>query len=346
MTKIVDEVQLDFCDVMFKPQPTTLGSRNEPDLIRVVQKFLHSPVSWSGIPIVAANMDTVGTYQMAKALAQQNMLTALHKHHDPKEKVEWFKGCHSQRTFYTLGIGDADYAKYKEFCEINAASPMMVCIDVANGYMDKFLKFIQMFRKENPSAVIMAGNVVTAEGVEAILNAGADIAKIGIGSGSVCLTRRVAGVGRPQLSAVLECAKAAHEMGGLICSDGGCVFPSDVAKAFGAGADFVMLGGMLAGHDESGGDVYREGTEKYMHFYGMSSTQAMDKYHDGVAPYRASEGRSLKIPYRGPVEKTVQEILGGVRSAMTYINARTIEEIPLNTTFYTANRQLNTSLGN
>ena len=167
--------------------------------------------------------------------------------------------------------------------------------------------------------MIIAGNVVTCRNDRTILLAGADIIKVGIGPGSVCTTRKQTGVGFPQLSAVLECADAAHGIGGHIISDGGCTVPGDFSKAFGAGADFVMAGGYFAGHTESGGDLIEEDGKKFKLFYGMSSDTAMNKHSGGVANYRSSEGKTVKIPYKGSVKDTLLDLLGGIRSTLTYV---------------------------
>merc|ERR1719327_272937 len=228
--------------------------------------------------------------------------------------------------------------------EILEAMPevKMICIDVANGYSEAFVQAIRNVRKQFPEHTIMAGNVVTKEMTEELILAGADIIKVGIGPGSVCTTRKQTGVGYPQVSAVMECADAAHGLGGRIVSDGGCTCPGDVAKAFGAGADFVMLGGMLAGHDESAGDLVEVGGEYFKTFYGMSSDTAMNKYAGGVAEYRSSEGKTVKVPYKGPVDETIRDILGGVRSACTYVGASELRELPKRTTFIRVTQQLNT----
>merc|ERR1712217_397776 len=215
-------------------------------------------------------------------------------------------------------------------------------VDVANGYAEAFVQCIRDLRKRFPEVTIMAGNVVTKEMTEELIFSGADIVKVGIGPGSVCTTRKQTGVGYPQLSAVLECADGAHGLGGRIISDGGCTCPGDVAKACGAGADFVMLGGMLAGHEECAGEVVQEGDDYFKVFYGMSSDTAMKKHAGGVAEYRSSEGKTVKVPYRGPIDETVRDIMGGMRSACTYIGADKIEELPTRTTFIRVTQQLNT----
>ena len=240
----------------------------------------------------------------------------------------------------STGTGDEDLKKVETIFNLFPALHF-ICIDVANGYSEHFVKFVKKTRKKFPGKVIIAGNVVTGEMVEELLLAGANIIKVGIGPGSVCTTRVKTGVGYPQLSAIIECADAAHGLGGHIISDGGCTVPGDVSKAFGAGADFVMLGGMLAGHDESGGEVIDVDGKKYRQFYGMSSSTAMDKHAGGVANYRASEGKTVKVPYRGPVEGTVLDILGGVRSTCTYVGAAKLKELSKRTTFIRVAEQEN-----
>ena len=241
--------------------------------------------------------------------------------------------------FASVGITEADFAKLIEIMKI--APIPFICLDVANGYTERFVSCLEHLREKYPKTVIMAGNVVTGEMVEELILSGADIVKIGIGPGSVCTTREKTGVGYPQLSAIIECADAAHGLGGQVCADGGCVTPGDVAKAFAAGADFVMLGGMLAGHDECLGNIIEENGRKFKRFYGMSSAEAMEIHHGSVADYRASEGRSVNVPYRGPVKNTVSDILGGIRSTCTYVGAHRLKELSKRTTFIRVARQLN-----
>ena len=292
-------------------------------------------------------MDTTGTFEMARALGRHGMSTALCKHYSVEEYVAFFSELEAKHTaFYSLGISDSDWEK---FLAVRAKAPQgavkYLCIDVANGYTEAFVAFVKKVREACPECVVMAGNVVTGDMTEELLLAGADIVKVGIGPGSVCTTRKMTGVGYPQLSAIIECADAAHGLGGRICADGGCTVPGDIAKAFGGGADFVMLGGMLAGHDEAAGDTVKLEGKLYKRFYGMSSKDAMDKYAGGVAKYRAAEGKSVLIPARGPVEDTVQGILGGVRSACTYVGARRLKELTMRTTFIRTTMQTNDVFG-
>jgi len=343
--KILEETKLDYSDVLIRPKRSVLESRKDVDLNRTFT--FKNGLKWTGVPIAAANMDTTGTIAMGKSLARHDMITCLSKHgHQPED---WQTLTHEEESNMALsfGIKDRDLLVTNTgFSKEFAYHWDFFCLDVANGYSQKFVDFVKEVKDLWPEKIIIAGNVVTAEMTEALLLAGADIIKIGIGPGSVCTTRKIAGVGYPQLSAVIECADAAHGLGGFIMADGGCQSPGDVAKAFGAGADFVMLGGMLAGHEECAGELVTDDSgASHKVFYGMSSTTAMDKHSGGVATYKASEGKTVQVPYRGLVENTLQDIMGGVRSACTYTGARTIKQLPKCTTFVRVNRQLNTVFG-
>lgn len=338
--RIEYDVKLDFRDVLIRPKRSVLKTRADVSLEREF-KFIHSPLTWHGVPIISSNMDHTGTFNMAKTLSSHHLLTALDKFL-PLEEWKNFADEHARlfsQVFVSVGIGEGDFEKLEQIVKLAPVS--MICLDVANGYTEKFVSCLEHLREKYTNLVIMAGNVVTGEMVEELLLSGADIVKIGIGPGSVCTTREKTGVGYPQLSAIIECADAAHGLGGLVCADGGCTTPGDVAKAFAAGADFVMLGGMLAGHDECLGEVIEEHGKKYKRFYGMSSAEAMERHHGSMADYRASEGRSVNVPYRGPVKNTVLDILGGIRSTCTYVGAHRLKELSKRTTFIRASRQLN-----
>lgn len=348
--RIEEDVKLDFKDVLIRPKRSTLNSRSE---VNIQREFIlkHSSQKYNGIPIIAANMDTVGTITMAKKLSQHEVMTALHKHYPVETLVEFFNTQkQGEHVFYSTGILPKDLEKFAQVYNQTGGwdgekGIKQVCVDVANGYTQNFVTFLKKFREQYPNIVLMAGNVVTGEMTEELIISGVDIVKVGIGPGSACTTRKMTGVGYPQLSAVVECADAAHGLGGHICSDGGCVVPGDLSKAFGAGADFVMLGGMLAGHDECEAEVIEQNGKKYIKFYGMSSKEAMDKHHGGVANYRASEGKSVLLDYRGTIETTIKDILGGVRSSCTYVGAKSLKELSKRTTFIRVTQQLNESLG-
>ena len=359
--RIDNEIRLDYKDVLIRPKRSTLKSRSEVDLERKFTFRNYTPnfpnnctddPHYTGIPVMAANMDGVGTFAMADALSKQGIFTCLVKTYTAEELINFFYGDGLYRTdlvAMSIGTGAADFEKLcavYDKCEDNLK---YVCIDIANGYSEHFAEHVREVRKRFPHLVIIAGNVVTGEMTEELILAGADIVKVGIGPGSVCTTRIQTGVGYPQLSAIIECADAAHGLGGHVIADGGCTTPGDVAKAFAAGADFVMLGGMLAGHDEGGGEViakyYRTNQlqhdgvnlvveeKRFVKFYGMSSKAANDKHFGGLKNYRSSEGRTVLVPYRGSVADTVQEILGGVRSTCTYAGASQLKHLSKCTTF-------------
>jgi GMP reductase len=360
---IVDnDVKLDYSDVLMIPRESEINSRNEVEM--KIQLFDQDDV----VPIIAANMDGVGTFEMAKSLAEYNMLTAITKHYSLTELFDFYTLEKNRDvapyTIYSMGTSKDDISKFVQLNNeleratgggLDVYGPVYVCVDVANGYTKQFSDQLIRFAEMYPQYVLIAGNVCTPERTEHLIDCGVDIVKIGIGPGSVCTTRKLTGIGYPQFSAVLECATAAHDAGGKIIADGGITCPGDAAKAFGAGADLIMLGGYLAGTDEGGGDdirtgdysvkelgLYKKGSVTHKKFYGMASKEAQHKHHGGVAEYRASEGKEVLVPYRGPVKNIVKELLGGLRSACTYIGAESIEHMHSRAKFIRVNRQLNT----
>jgi GMP reductase len=344
--RIEEDLKLGFRDVLFRPKRSTLNSRSQVELHREFT-FKHSGRRWSGVPVIAANMDTVGTFAMARALARHDMLTAVHKHYSVDQWQAFVAEAGADllgHVIVSTGTAERDFEKLQQILALSGELGF-VCIDVANGYSEHFASFVSRVREHFPGHTIIAGNVVTGEMVEELILCGADIVKVGIGPGSVCTTRVKTGVGYPQLSAIIECADAAHGLGGQIIGDGGCTCPGDVAKAFGGGADFVMLGGMLAAHEECGGELIERDGRQFMTFYGMSSSSAMEKHAGGVAKYRAAEGKTVALPYRGPVEETVQDILGGVRSTCTYVGAQRLKELTKRTTFIRVREQENNVYG-
>jgi len=337
--RIESEIKLDFSDVLIKPKRSTLGSRKQVQLEREYNfRNTDSNVGYKGIPIMASNMDGVGTFEMADKLADLGLFTCLVKTYSVEQLTQFFletNGTRREHVAMSIGITDDDIEKLNRVMKIRGIK--YLCIDVANGYSERFAGVVKQIREKHPSLVIIAGNVVTGEMTEELILSGADIVKVGIGPGSVCTTRIKTGVGYPQLSAIMECADAAHGLGGHIIADGGCSSSGDVAKAFGAGADFIMLGGMMAGHDEGGGEVI----DGNVQFYGMSSDTANTKHFGGLKEYRSSEGRTVKIPYKGAIKDTVQDILGGIRSACTYAGARKLKDLSKCTTFVRVNNQYN-----
>ena len=376
--RIEEDVKLDYKDVLIRPKRSTLKSRNQVSLTRgtnfrnYAAPFPDNSADYhySGVPIMASNMDGVGTFEMADKLASQHIFTCLVKTYDANELIDFFNArfdiddiSRTENVAMSIGTSDDDWCKLESVKALTKSNLRYVCMDIANGYSDHFAEHVRKVRKTFPDLVIIAGNVVTREMTEELILAGADIVKVGIGPGSVCTTRIQTGVGYPQLSAVIECADAAHGLGGHIIADGGCTCPGDVAKAFAAGADFVMLGGMLAGHDEGGGDVitkfyetdqieYEVGShlenrrrvieeKKFVQFYGMSSAAANDKHFGGLKEYRSSEGREVLVPYRGAVGNTIQDLLGGIRSTCTYVGADKLKRLSKCTTFIKCTQQFN-----
>lgn len=391
MTNIIEEVQLDYCDVLIKPKRSTLNSRSEPDVYRSY-KFKWSNTSLYGNGLTIANMATTGTFAMAKVMAKNLMFTCLQKHYTFEELKAFFEEHKNEivdekdngndlmfldYVFLSTGIKDGDYEKICKILDLGYCKNL--CIDIANGYIPKLLDFIKKIREQYPDLKIMVGNVVTGDMVQDLILAGADIVKVGIGPGANCTTRKETGCGRPQLSAIIECAEAAHAVDGMICADGGITCVGDINKAYGAGADFVMVGSLVAGSDEAEGEIIKKvyktneveviscdrndenlnpidndydeydinetepkyEIKKYKLAYGMSSKYAQDKHWNGMAKYRASEGIVTLKPYSGPVQNTIDEYLGGLRSCMTYISARRLKDIPKCCTFYRVNRILN-----
>ena len=345
--RIEEDIKLDYKDVLFKPKRSKLTSRKDVDLMRTLT-FYNSGKTWTGVPIMASNMDGVGTFSMAKVLQRHKMITIIRKHYsvdDWKNAIE--SGLDINYVAICAGTGAIWDKHTEDFMTMNTVLKLypeipFICIDVANGYHENFGDFIEKIRNSYPDKTLIAGNVITAEMTEELILRGADIVKCGIGPGSVCTTRLMTGVGVPQLSGVIECADAANGIGGHVIADGGCIYAGDVAKAFGAGAHFAMLGGMLAGHDESEGRVENGQIE----FYGMSSDRAMEIHGARKDGYRGAEGKVVRIPYRGSAENTITEILGGLRSTCTYIGAKRIKDVPKCTTFVRCNSAVNTVYGN
>ena len=348
--KIETDLKLDFSDVLFRPKRSTLNSRKDVDITRQFT-FKESGNTWEGVPLIASNMDTIGTANMFKELSKYKIITCLHKFIDIQEIIDICNDDKSLSSYFAIstGITDRDIATLDEkieACKGRGVDVQFICVDVANGYMARLVEVCKTIRDKYPKINLIAGNVVTREVTEElIINGKVDIVKVGIGSGSVCTTRLQTGVGMPQLSAVMECADAAHGLGGHIISDGGVVVPGDVSKAIAGGADFVMMGGMLSGHTECAGDIIEIGGTKYKQFYGMSSSTAMKKHYGGVAKHRSSEGKEVKIPYKGDVKDTIDNVLGGVRSTCTYVGATKLKDLSKCTTFLRVTNQVNKVYG-
>ena len=373
MTQIIEEVQLDYCDVMIKPKRSTLNSRSEPNVYRDY-KFRWTNRIINGNGLMVANMATTGTFEMAKVMQKNKMFCCLQKHYTYEELKTFLEdnfnnpeSCNNDYIFISTGIKTGDYENICKVIDLGLCKNL--CIDVANGYIPNLLLFVKKIRENYPSLVIMVGNVVTGDMVQDLILTGADIVKCGIGQGANCTTRKETGCGRPQFSTVLECAEAAHAIDGMICADGGITCTGDICKAYGAGADFVMVGSLVAGTDEADGEIinkcYRTDEYsiveepdfmnniiskpnlpqykmlQYKLAYGMSSKFAQDKHWNGMNKYRTSEGIVTLKPYSGSVQDIIDNYLGGLRSCMTYISAKRLKDIPKCCTFYKTNRILN-----
>lgn len=349
--RIDHDVKLDFRDVLIRPKRSTLTSRKNVDLERTFT-FMHSGRSWTGVPVAASNMDTTGTFEMARALSPHKMITALHKHYSIEDLQRFFADFDSpDYVAYSLGIRDEDFEKLAAVLAAGLGDKFnFIVLDVPNAYLERFILKVEDLRSMCHRHTIIAGNCVTNEITEEILLRGADIVKVGIGSGSACTTRRMTGVGYPQLSAIIECSDAAHGISdpatgvGLVMSDGGAVYPCDAAKAFCGGADFLMSGQFFAGFSQSGGALVEQDGSKFKEYYGMSSHAAMKNHYGGVAKHRASEGREVLLPYKGDVNDFIDELFGSLRSTATYIGARKLKEFSKRATFLLVNNQLNRSL--
>jgi len=338
--KIEQDTKLDFGDVLIRPKRTTMSSRSEVDLEREIT-FPHSTLTWKGIPLIAANMDTIGTYDVYNVLSKHKIITAFHKFYNADDFTKMQeRGLNPDYFMVSSGIKDSDLVRLKTI--MDSIYVKFICIDVANGYMEQLIEFCSKVRELYPDKIIVAGNVVTREITEELILRGkVDIVKIGIGPGSACLTRTQTGVGMPQLSAIMECADAAHGVNGYIIGDGGITCPGDVSKGLGGGADFIMIGGQFSGHDENPGEIIEDNGQKFKLFYGMSSDTAMKNHFGKMDKYRSSEGRTIKIKYKGSLENTVLSYLGGIRSTCTYVNAHKIKNVPKCCTFVKVNNQLN-----
>lgn len=343
MNKIEAGEKLDFNNVLIRPKRSTLNSRSEVSLEREFN-FKYSPLNWKGVPIISANMDTTGTFEVYECLSKYKIVTALHKFYTLDDYHMFNKNYNPDPDLFMISTGIQNNALDNLKDIFSVVECNWICIDIANGYISNLVEFCKTVRQLFPTKRIIAGNVVTREMVEElIINGLVDVVKVGIGPGSVCTTRVKTGVGMPQLSAVLECVDAAHGIGGQIISDGGITCPGDMAKAFGGGADFVMVGGQFAGHDQNPGEIIETTNGNYKLFYGMSSDKAQEKHYGQMEKYRSSEGRVLKIKYKGDLNDTVLDYLGGLRSTCTYINAPTIKQMANCTTFVKVSQQVNTT---
>lgn len=365
--QIIDSVQLDFSDVLIRPRRSTLASRKDVDITREY-KFKWCPKVIKGTGIMQANMGTIGNFAVSERMLENGLFACLHKHHSVESLISFYKKLLTydddrwMRCLLSIGLKDNGVEKLERIYN-ELGIQVGIKLDVPNGYIPQVKEMVIKLRNEFPEMFIGVGNIATGDITEDLILSGADCCFGSIGGGSNCLTRKQTGVGRPQFSTIVECAEAAHQVGGMFCSDGGITCPGDIGKAFGAGADFIMIGGLFAGTDEADGEIiekyYNIGelnrtdngdsytyspvieTKKYKLFYGMSSTLAQEKFGNGKPKYRASEGRITQVPYVGSMDDVIEELLGGLRSLMTYIGARRLKDIPKQCIFYRVNNQLN-----
>ena len=357
--RIIEEEQLDFCDLMISPKRSTLNSRSEVSLFRDFEwKSIDGKTknTLNCIPIIASNMATIGTPRIAKILAKRGFMCALEKHIPYKDLVDLYtdleslaqcdgldKHTYTQRIMPSVGLKEDPIF----LTQLNTIFKVTcVCIDIPNGYIPQFIEQVKTVAKLLPNALIFAGNVVTGDICQDLILAHGLVPKCGIGPSAVCLTREKTGVGRPQASTVIECADACHQVDGFCCSDGGCQSVGDIAKAFGCGADFVMLGSMFAGCEEAEGGVIYIDNKPHKQFYGMSSNLAQERHFGGRRPSSTSEGREKYIPVVGTLDSILDDIEGGIKSLMCYIGARKLKNIPKNCTFYKVRHQLNMKFAN
>ena len=363
--QIINDVQLDFSDVLIRPRRSSIDSRSKVDITREY-KFKWCPLEITGTGIMQANMGTIGNFDVSRKMLENGLFACLHKYHDINDLIDFYKELIDKgddtwkRCLLGIGLKDGGVYNLRKI-ETELGIQVGVKFDVPNGYIPQVKEKVIELREEFPDMFIMVGNVVTGDITEDLILSGADCVAVGIGPGGQCLTRPTTGCGRPQLSAIIECADAAHQVGGMVCADGGITCPGDLGKAFGAGADFIMIGSLFAGTDEADGELISKwifngeyepaadgsGFEPHLElkdfkqFYGMSSTLAQEKFGNGKPKYRASEGRVSLVPYVGPIDGVIEELLGGLRSTMTYIGAWKLKNIPKQCTFYKVHNQLN-----
>lgn len=359
--QIVDSVQLDFSDVLIKPRRSSIDSRSKVNITRDY-KFKWCPNVITGTGIMQSNMGTIGNFEVSRKMLGNGLFACLHKHHDIDKLLSFYKELVDKgndiwrRCLLSIGLRDDGIGKLR-ILNNELGIQVGIKFDVPNGYIPQVKERVIELRKEFPKMFIMVGNVVTGDITEDLILSGADCVSVGIGGGSACRTREKTGCGRPQLSTVIECADAAHQVGGMICSDGGITCPGDICKAFGAGADFIMIGGLFAGTDEAEGEIITKHIitneydmvhdcpcleeKRFKQFYGMSSTLAQEKFQGGMKNYRASEGVVIEVPYSGSMDSILEDMLGSIRSMMTYIGAKNLKNIPKQCVFYKVNNQRN-----
>jgi IMP dehydrogenase len=297
------------------------------------------------IPVISSAMDTVTESAMAIAMAHAGGIGIIHRNLPVEDQVKHVLAVKKASADYlvgaAVGVGDDGYHRALELIKVGVD---VVVVDTAHGHHRAVLEAIERIKAAHPEIQIIGGNVATRAGAQALINAGADAVKVGVGPGSICTTRVVAGVGVPQVTAIMEAHKACVKAEVPLIADGGLQYSGDIAKAIVAGADTVMLGSLLAGCDESPGELIEINGRKFKGYRGMGSLGAMqsrgeqksyskDRYmqddvlsEDKLVP----EGIEGKVAYRGPVAATVHQLVGGLRSGMGYAGAATIADLQTN----------------
>lgn len=385
---IHNDIQLDFDDVLIAPQTTTINHRGEVDIIR---EFKYLDVC--GVPVISANMTQTGTFDVASKLLENDYFATLHKFYKAEEIIEFIQSqkrknilnglidcCgeymgNEKNLFVTVGKRnwDEEFKKIETIYEQTGAL-VSVLLDVPNAYIPEIVDCVKQLREfmneQNcHGGLIAVGNVCSGDETQKLILAGANFVKVGIGPSPVCDTRIKTGCGRPQLSAIIECANAAHQVNGYIIADGGFKTNADFCKALVAGADICMSGSMFAGCEEANGKIVEKcfrtneydidygydysltefanpepGKPKFefkqfKEYYGMSSFRAQRENYGKVTTTGTSEGVECKlVPYTGPIQNTINDINGSLRSCGSYIGAKNIKSFSRQGMFYKVNR--------
>jgi IMP dehydrogenase len=308
-------------DILLVPSYNHWESRRVVDISMTCKKGKLS----LKVPLMTANMDTITEAEMANYIGAKGGIGVLHRYMSIEKNVRMFKDCRCP-TFVSVGCGNKDLERVEALRDAGAD---LFCIDVAHAHAKYVGRALQNIRKMlGDEACIMAGNVATYAGADHLASCGADIIKVGIGGGSVCTTRIKTGFGVPNLTAIKNCSRVDRS----VVADGGIRYPGDIVKALAFGADFVMLGSMLAGTKPTPGPVIRKegknGEElKVKTYRGMASREVQQELYGGIAEWKTSEGVSIEVPYREDEDKVITNIIGGLRSGLTYGGAATIAEL-------------------
>jgi IMP dehydrogenase len=325
---------LTYDDVLLTPQDTCVT----PDMVNT-KTHLSKKLSLD-IPILSAAMDTVSEGNMGLAMAQQGGLAVVHRNMSVEAQADIIKSLADKNLKSAGAIGSSDTQIDRAKALIDAGANMIV-IDTAHGHSTNVLKQVEAVRKLSNDITLCAGNIATAKAAQALIDAGVDCVKVGIGPGSICTTRIVAGVGVPQLTAIMNVASVAKNKGIGIIADGGLRHSGDIVKALAAGADAVMVGSLLAGTDEAPGEILNINGQKFKSYRGMGSIGAMsegsaDRYfqkNGSEANKLVAEGVEGLTKAKGATADILYQLVGGLRSGMGYIGAATIADMPARAEF-------------